>query len=141
MLNTINVANGLVKYGGALIILKFFSPTVDAFFTWQICVSTVAILCLVVSVWRNLPGDKTRPQFDLKLLERIWKFSLSLNLISFIGLAIHQMDKVFVSHYFSLEVLGYYNVATMVSNGFNTLVTPIFMTYFPRLSTLVGTQG
>jgi O-antigen/teichoic acid export membrane protein len=48
------------------------------------------------------------------------------------------MDKLFVSHFFTLEIFGYYNLATMVANGFTILVTPIYTTYFPRLTTLVA---
>jgi O-antigen/teichoic acid export membrane protein len=138
LLNAINITNSLLKFGGALIILKFISPTIDAFFTWQIIVSTVIITLEIVMVWRNLPHSEGRPHFDLHLLERIWKFALSLNLISFISLIINQMDKVLVSHYFTLDIFGYYNLATMVSGGFTFLVSPFNLTYFPRLSTLVA---
>jgi O-antigen/teichoic acid export membrane protein len=61
-----------------------------------------------------------------------------MNLISFLGLLIHQIDKVFVSHYFNLDIFGYYNLATMVTSGFTMLVSPISLTFFPRLSTLVA---
>jgi O-antigen/teichoic acid export membrane protein len=138
ILNTINIFSALFKYGGALMVLHFVSPTVDAFFYWSILVSAISMAFMVYSVWKSLPASGRRPNFDLQLLERIWKFALSLNAISFISLAIHQMDKLFVSHYFSLEIFGYYNLATMVANGFTILVTPIFTTYFPRLSTLVA---
>ena len=138
VLNTINIFSALFKYGGALLVLKFVSPNVDAFFYWSILVSAIAMAFMVYSVWKNLPSSGRAPRFDLQLLERIWKFALSLNVISFISLAIHQMDKLFVSHYFSLEIFGYYNLATMVANGFTILVTPIYTTYFPRLTTLVA---
>lgn len=138
LLNTIIITNGLLKFGGAILILTFLSPTVNAFFSWQILVSTLVITFLVIAVWRSLPERKEKPVFDLQLLKRIWKFALSMNMISFLGLIIHQMDKILVSHLFSLEIFGYYNLATMVANGFTTLVSPIFVTYFPRLSTLVA---
>ncbi len=138
LLNIITIMNGLLKYGGALIILTFFSPTVDSFFSWQILISTLVIFFLVFTVWRSLPAANGKPVFDFQLLERIWKFALSMNMISFLGLIIHQLDKILVSHLFSLEIFGYYNLATMVANGFTTLVSPIFVTYFPRLSTLVA---
>ncbi len=115
-----------------------FSPTVDSFFSWQILISTLVIFFLVFTVWRSLPAANGKPVFDFQLLERIWKFALSMNMISFLGLIIHQLDKILVSHLFSLEIFGYYNLATMVANGFTTLVSPIFVTYFPRLSTLVA---
>jgi O-antigen/teichoic acid export membrane protein len=59
-----------------------------------------------------------------------------MNLIGFLGLVNQQMDKVLVSHFFSLEVFGYYNLATMITNGFTMLFSPVNLTYFPRLSVL-----
>ena len=100
-LNLINITNGLLKFGGGLLILTYVSPTVDAFFSWQILISTLVIILLVISVWRSLPSREGKPEFDFQLLERIWKFALSMNMISFIGLIIHQMDKVLVSHFFT----------------------------------------
>jgi O-antigen/teichoic acid export membrane protein len=138
ILNVINITNSLLKFGGALLILKFVSPTIDAFFTWQMFISTIVIIVEVITVWRCLPATHNRPSIDLKILERVWKFALSLNLISFLGLAIHQLDKVLVSHLFTLDTLGYYNLATMVSGGFTILVSPVYMTYFPKMSTLVA---
>jgi O-antigen/teichoic acid export membrane protein len=138
ILNTINIFSALFKYGGALLVLHFVAPAVDLFFYWSILVSAISMAMMVYCVWKNLPASGRQPRFDLQLLERIWKFALSLNMISFISLAIHQMDKLFVSHYFSLEIFGYYNLATMVANGFTILVTPIYTTYFPRLTTLVA---
>lgn len=137
-LNVINITNGLLKFGGALVILTYVSPTIDAFFTWQLAISALLIIVLVLSVWRSLPQNKAKPVFDTLLLEKIWKFALSMNMISFIGLVIHQIDKVFVSHFFTLEVFGYYNLATMVSSGFTMLVSPIYLTYLPRFSALVA---
>lgn len=137
-LNAINITNSLLKYGGGLLILIFVSPTITAFFLWQLIISAFVIIFLVISVWSSLPPKEGKPSFNQQLLQRIWKFALSLNLISFIGLVIHQIDKLFVSHFFLLNIFGYYNLATTVTSGFTMLVSPIFLTFFPKLSSLVA---
>jgi O-antigen/teichoic acid export membrane protein len=137
-LNAINITNSLLKYGGGLLILVFVSPTITAFFLWQLIISAFVIIFLVISVWSSLPPKEGKPSFNQQLLQRIWKFALSMNLISFIGLIIHQIDKLFVSHFFLLNIFGYYNLATTVASGFIMLVSPISLTFFPKLSTLVA---
>ncbi|GAP21753.1 lipopolysaccharide biosynthesis protein [Leptolinea tardivitalis] len=137
-LNLINIVNSLLKFGGALLILTYVSPTIDTFFSWQLGVSTLQITLLVISVWLYLPAKQGNPVFDLKLLENIWKFALSLNIISFLGLVISQIDQIFVSHNYNLEIFGFYNIALMINSGLSIVVSPINLTYFPRFSALVA---
>ena len=54
LLNTINIMNSLFKFGGGLLVLTFISPTIDAFFTWQIMVSTI-VITLQVMIGLALP--------------------------------------------------------------------------------------
>lgn len=140
-LNIINTINGLGKYCGSLLILTYVSPTINTFFTWQLGISSIQIFVLVSTVWSNLPTKESSPVFNIQLLQNIWKFALSLNLISFFGLIIFQVDLLFVSHKYTLDFFGYYNLAVMVSSGLTMLVSPINLTFFPRFSVLVAEKN
>ncbi len=122
---------------GALGVLAFVSPTIEAFFIWQACVGFAYAITMRTAAWQIIGTTKAN-RFDIGYLRRILKFSLGVGAISLSGLVLTQLDKVILSKTLGLESFGKYMLATMAASSLYILITPIFNTAYPRFSSLVA---
>ena len=126
---------------GAIFILWKVSPTITAFFTWQIIVNALYVALLAVFLWRSLPSTDRSPSFTPKLLRTIWRFAAGMSGISISAIILTQLDKVILSKMLSLEMFGYYTLAGVASSVVPfLLVSPVFNALFPRFTSLVATN-
>lgn len=131
-----NVANAIIatfRNGGVLIVLAYLSPTVQAFFYWQVVISVLSILILASGVYRALPKPHFSPQFSLKAITSVWKFAGGMILISFLAILLTQLDKVILSGLLSLENFAYYTLAATIAGVIYMLIGPITSAIYPRL--------
>jgi O-antigen/teichoic acid export membrane protein len=139
--NGITIATSTLSGGGALLVLWLVSPTVSAFFTWQIAVSLLQAGVTTFALWRCLPGSGHAARFDLGITRNIRGFAAGMSGITLTALILTQLDKVILSKMLTLEIFGYYVLAGMVGNGLSgLLITPMFNTIFPRFSVLVAAR-
>lgn len=124
---------------GAVAVLAFISPTIEAFFIWQACVGAAHAVIMRISAWRVIDNSKEY-HFDVAYLRQILKFSLGVGAISLSGLILTQLDKVILSKTIGLESYGKYMLAIMAASCIYMLVIPIFNIIYPRFSSLVA-QG
>jgi len=92
LLSGINVVMATFRGAGAVLILWLVSPTVEAFFSWQIVVSVVHISLRVFFLWRSLPPAAETPHFRLELLLNIWRFAAGMTGITLLSAILMQMD-------------------------------------------------
>lgn len=135
----INMAMVTIGSIGAIAVLAFVSPTIEAFFTWQVFVGLVYVLTMRAAAWR-IVGSEKAGRFDGANIRRVLRFSLGVGAISFSGLVLTQLDKVILSKTLGLENFGKYMLATMVASSLYILIVPIFNTTYPRFSALVAQQ-
>ena len=139
LLNGISIATATLAGGGALLILWLVSPTVSAFFTWQIVVSLLQAGVTTYALWRCLPDSGHAPRFDPGIVRNIWRFAAGMSGIAVTSLVLMQLDKVILSKMITLKTFGHYILAGMVGNGLSgVLILPMFNTIFPRFSALVA---
>jgi len=139
LLNGITIATATLAGGGALLILWLVSPTVSAFFTWQIVVSLLQAGVTTFALWRCLPDSGHAARFDPGITRNIWRFAAGMSGITITALLLTQLDKVILSKMLALKTFGYYILAGVVGNGLSgLLITPMFNTIFPRFSALVA---
>lgn len=136
--SAVNVVMVTVGNFGAVGILAFVSPTIEAFFTWQ---ASVAIFYVVVIRWISweVIGREGVGKFDVDGLKRIWRFSVGMTGVALSGVILMQVDKVLMSRMLSLEDFGRYTLAGVVASGLYILLTPLFNAIYPRMSALVAT--
>jgi O-antigen/teichoic acid export membrane protein len=128
-----------VRGVGAIAILAFVSPTIEAFFGWQIAVSAAHTGLLHWLLWPRMPGDRARrSRFSWAELWRVWRFAGGMSGIGVLVVAITQLDKVILSRLLTLEMFGYYVFAGMVAMALTRLAQPLFSALFPRFTELVG---
>ena len=121
---------------GAVAVLAFVSPTIEAFFIWQACAGLVYAATMRWTAWR-IVGRLDGIRFDVEKLKTIVRFSAGMGGIALSGLVFTQLDKIVLSKILSLEDFGHYMLATVVVSGLYVLVMPIFNVVYPRLSALV----
>ena len=138
LLNAVNIVVATVRSLGAVLILWLISPTIQAFFLWQIIISITNTCLMAFFIWKKLPESGNRAHFQKEIFAGIWKFAVSMNGITITGLLISQSDKIILSKLLPLETFGYYSFAVLVVSILNYIIRPFYTAIFPRFSSLVS---
>jgi O-antigen/teichoic acid export membrane protein len=138
LLNAIGIVMSTLRGAGAALILWVVSQTIQAFFWWQVAVSILHIFFLGAFIWRRLPHGATRAVFQVGLLKGIWRFAAGMSGITVLAVILTQMDKIILSRMLSLEMFGYYTLASVVAMSLNRIVGPVFVGVYPRLTQLIA---
>ena len=138
LLNVINVFMSTLRGAGAILILWLVSPTIQAFLLWQTGISIINTFLLALLLWRELPYSGSRAIFQKQLIKKVWRFAAGMSGISILAVILTQLDKVILSKILSLEMFGYYMLASMAAMSLSRLFTPVFSSIYPRLTQLVS---
>lgn len=122
---------------GAIGILVWISPTIQAFFLWQCACSVLSVLANLMVVYRVLPRPPQPARFTFASLLSVWRFAAGMMGITFLVLLLMQVDKILLSRLLTLEAFGYYALAGAVAGSLPLLVGPITAAYYPRFNTFV----
>jgi len=143
LLNIINIGISTLRGGGVVLILWLVSPTIQAFFLWQIVVSATNIFLLAMFLWRKLPLGENKTVFQKQLLKGVWRFAAGMSGITILAVILTQLDKVILSKMLSLEMFGYYMLASVAGMSLARFFSPVFYSIFPRLTQLasIGDQN
>lgn len=128
----------LLQHAGTVFLLMWVSPSIMVFFCWQAVVGLLTTVVLGIGLWRALPTSCSRACFSRELLVKHWRFATGMTGISITSILLTQTDKVILSKLLTLEEFGYYILAFNIGNVLVSLVNPIFISLFPRLSQLVA---
>jgi O-antigen/teichoic acid export membrane protein len=137
LLNGVRSSMATIQHAGAVLILWLISPSILAYFTWQLFISIVQTLVLAHFVWKALPATHQKSVFQKYLLKKNWRFAAGMTGISIMSIILTQTDKIILSKLLPLTVFGYYMLAVNVGNALSYLVQPVFAALFPKLSQLV----
>lgn len=121
---------------GAVAILIWVSPSIQAFFLWQGFISIVTLVILSGLTYSVLPPIERRSRFSLTSLRGVWRFAGGMLSITFLSLLLTQVDKVMLSKILTLSEYGYYALAAIVAGVLYVLITPITQAVYPRLCQL-----
>lgn len=136
--NIILVIFSTLRAVGAILVLWLISPTIQAFFIWQLLVSLLQTISTRVILKTCLPHTENAGQFHFPLLKKLWRFAAGMTLITILAILLTQLDKIILSKMLSLEMFGYYTLAALVATSVYVLVIPIQAAVFPRFSQLVS---
>lgn len=138
LLNVVTIIMSTLRGVGAVAVLWLISPTIQAFFLWQIVISAIHTFFLANIFWRKLPKSESRPIFKKKLLKGIWKFAAGMGAISIMSIILTQMDKIILSKMLSLEMFGYYTLAGIIAMSPLRFSGPIFFGIYPSFTQLAA---
>ncbi|MBI5014199.1 MAG: polysaccharide biosynthesis protein [Deltaproteobacteria bacterium] len=137
LLSCITVATSTLGSLGAVLILWKVSPTLLAFFLWQIGIVILQVAFTTVALWRSLPAADQPARIVPRLVRNVGRFAIGVSGISVMALVLTQFDKVILSKMLDLKSFGYYVLAGVVGNGLMVLVAAMFNTVYPRFCALV----
>ena len=136
--NIILVIFSTLRGIGAILVLWLISPTIQAFFIWQLAVSLLQTITTRVILKMCLPHTEHGGHFHLSLLKKLWRFAAGMTLITMLAILLTQLDRIILSKMLSLEMFGYYTLAALVASSVYVLALPIQSALFPRFSQLVS---
>lgn len=137
--NAFNAATATLRAGGAVAVLVWIAPTIEAFFVWQALVSLLAAVGLAVATRRALPRSERAPRFSRRALIDVRRFAGGMMATTVLALMLTQIDKVLLSRLLSLEDFGHYALASTVASALTLLVTPVTQAFYPRFTELAAT--
>lgn len=137
--NAFNALNATLRAAGAVAVLIWVSPTIEAFFIWQACASLFAVAGLALATHRTLPAIDTAARFSKQALLDVRHFAGGMIATTLLALLLTQIDKVLLSRLISLEAFGYYTLAATVASALTLLATPVTQAVYPRLTELATT--
>ncbi|MHB1097285.1 MAG: oligosaccharide flippase family protein [Gemmatimonadaceae bacterium] len=141
LLNSINVGASIFRNVGAVWVLWMVSPTIQVFLVWQAVTSALITGVLALSLWQSLPRGEGPATFQKDLLASLWRFAAGMTSISVLAVILTQIDKIVLSRMLSLELFGYYTLASTVALSLTRLFTPVFYSIYPRFTQLVATEN
>jgi O-antigen/teichoic acid export membrane protein len=138
LLNVIRMVAATLQAGGAVLVLMFVSPTIFAYFCWQVVIAALHTVVVAVSLWNVLPGPKAVPVFRRNLLSSNWRFAGGVAGITVLTTVLTQADKIVLSKLLPLEIFGYYSLAAAVGGALGFISAPIFAALFPKFTQVIS---
>lgn len=136
LFNVVNSGLATVRGLGAVAVLAWVSPTIQAFFIWQGLLSLLTLGILAAITYASLPNSGRMARFSLLALRGVWRFAGGMIGITFLALLLTQVDKILLSKLLSLSEYGYYTLAAVVAGALYMLILPITQAFYPRLCEL-----
>ena len=138
--NALQVGWGLLRAGGAVVVLWLLSPTIVAFAGWQLLSNALYCFAARLSLWRVLGFGHGRytPKFRWHVLRQTAHYAAGMAGMAVVSTLLIQADRVVISKMTSLEMLGYYTLAGMPASALPVLASPIADAVFPHLVRLVS---
>jgi O-antigen/teichoic acid export membrane protein len=136
LFNIINSTMATLRGLGAVAILAWVSPTIQAFFLWQGLISMASLTALAVTTYSILPCSERGGRFSMRALQGVGRFAGGMMGITFLALLLTQMDKILLSKLLTLSEYGYYTLAAAVAGALYQLINPIGQAWLPRLTEL-----
>jgi O-antigen/teichoic acid export membrane protein len=136
LFNAVNSAMATLRGLGAVGIVVWVSPTIEAFFLWQGAVSIATLFILGVTTYGSVPKGVRGGRFSLDALRSVWRFAGGMVGITFLALLLTQVDKILLSKLLSLTEFGYYTLAATVAGALYMLIGPITQAFYPKFCEL-----
>lgn len=138
-LNVVQAMLATARWGGAVLVVTFWRPSVLAFFTWHGLVSCLTAAFLAWRTYRVLPVSPRPGRFRLSALSEVRVFASGMFLGAVLSFTLMQADKIIMSKLLPLDQLGYYMLAVTLSGGLLQLMAPMNNAIHPRLTVQVTT--
>lgn len=133
LLNITTAVAGTVRAVGVLAVLAWYSPTVEAFFSWHGIVAVVSLVVFARITYAVLPRAERPGRFSMATIREVMPFAGGMFTLAVIGLLHTQGDKLLLSRLLPLSEYGLYTFAAVVAQALLLLMVPVAQSWFPRL--------
>lgn len=136
--NAVAVAMTTLQTLGAAIVVSRISPTVGAFFSWQILAALLQAMIVPLILWRCMPNTREPLRFSVVSLRSVWRFAAGMSGITILSAILNQADKFLLSRLLPLEQYGFYSLANSVAATLTLVSMSVYAAMFPVLSALAA---
>lgn len=137
-LSCYNVIIATLRYVGVFGIISIVSPSIIAFFVYQLFIALIEFTVLMVMSYQLLPrvADDEKVVWSWEPLKSVLKFSFTIAFTSSVWVVITQADKLVISKVLPLAEYGYFTLAVLVANGIMIVSGPVSGAIIPRMTKL-----
>jgi O-antigen/teichoic acid export membrane protein len=135
-LNVTLTALATIRALGAVAVLAWLSPTVEAFFLWNAGVSAAGVAVLAAATYRALDQGDRPARFSRDRLRATARYSLGMMGVTVLALLLTQVDKILLSRLLPLGQFGEYTLASTIAGAVYLPIAAITTALFPRLCEL-----
>jgi O-antigen/teichoic acid export membrane protein len=136
-MNALVTGGAMLRGFGALAVLRFVSPTVEALFVTQAAAALLQLTLMAIVIWRALPATDQRPRFRADLLRAERRFAAAVGASAILAVFTMQSDKLLLSGLLSLADFGYYTLAGTVVTALTLAALPVTTAVYPRMTQLL----
>lgn len=136
LFSTINAAFATLRGLGAVGVLAFISPSIEAFFLWQGVISFGSLAALMIASYASLPAGGRPARASLEAVRGIVGFASGMVAITALSIGLTQLDKLLLTKLLPLSEFGRYSLAAIVAVSLEMLAMPALQAYNPRLAKL-----
>lgn len=136
LFSTINAAFATLRGLGAVGVLAFISPSIEAFFLWQGVISFGSLAALMIASYASLPAGDRAARASLEAVRGIVGFASGMVAITALSIGLTQVDKLLLTKLLPLSEFGRYSLAAIVAVSLEMLAMPALQAYNPRLAKL-----
>ncbi|RMG85934.1 MAG: polysaccharide biosynthesis protein [Chloroflexi bacterium] len=136
LVNVVDSSMATLRGLGAVGVLVWVSPSIEAFFFWQGIVSFLSLILLAIFTYSSLPRLEGKARFSIAALRGVYQFLAGTVLITLVSLLNTQIDKLLLSNLLTLSEFGYYTIAVTVAGAVLMVISPITQALYPRLTQL-----
>lgn len=138
LLNLVVTVISAIRSVGAIGVLVLYSPTIDAFFGWQVIISLATLPIFYICTHRSIPKGERSDKCSIEALRGISNFAGAMLLIAITSILLTQVDKILLSHMLPLAEFGYYTFASLVAGTLYMIAYPAVQAWYPQLNKMHG---
>jgi O-antigen/teichoic acid export membrane protein len=134
-LGGLNIVIATLRFVGVIPVLILVGAKPTVFFSYQIVIATIELICLIIKTYRLLPrlSSSEHLGWDLKPLKGVLGFSLTIAVTSSTWVIVTQTDTLLLSKFLPLSEYAYFTLAVLLASGVNLLSGPISGALLPRM--------
>lgn len=129
----------LFKAGVVILVLEY-SPSIISFLVFQLSVTFVFIIYIRSRLVKAILTKEKRfsffSTFNMTTLDGNRRFASGMFFISVVSALNYQTDKIILSNLLPIEILGFYNLAFLLSQTTVSASSPVGSSLFPKLTAL-----
>jgi len=136
--NKLQVGWGVIRNALVVFVISTI-PNLEVFFLWQTITTIFFTFIIKFVLEKKLKLNSFSdilPKIEKDVVKKIWRFALGMLLISLVAGLNLQLDKILISKFLSIEVLGSYTLAVSLSTALLMVVNPVSAAILPRFTNL-----
>lgn len=131
--NGLTLVASLIKNGGTWLGLALIDSTIWMFFLFQALTGLLSLVFFLSTLYQVLPRVSVPVYPTLIALRRVFAFARGIVMTSILSLIVTQSDKAILVSFSSLADFGMYVCAGTVAGLLNQVITPVYVSFYPRL--------